>query len=227
MAKNLSWRRCSFAVGASLSLTACAPSLPKDATSDTDRRRPDGIAVDPLEYPPEARESADASEGVVALRTPLGPEAAKEATKSFLQAISREDNEGLRKVMTPDAMSINPTTRVRESSFYFFSRRFGRLDYFVLSNIGFWQEDRMELYRAGEGATLWADTVGPSANAPAGTPSSNNDTLDPTDVVVRVPLSVPRTSSGPMMGDELTLLLRRSGGRYVIHRVVEDFTLPP
>ncbi len=190
-----------------------------------ERRHPDGVAVDPLDYPPDPKEHGQASEGVIALRTPLGPEAARETTRSFLVAISHEDLESLRKLFTSDATSINPSTRVRENAFYFFSRRFGKLDYTFLANVGFYQEDRMELYRASEADTLWSDTVGPTASAAAGTPSSMNDALDTGDVVVRVPLTLPRVGASPLLGDEVTLLLRRSGGKYAIHRVVEDFTL--
>ncbi|NUP07633.1 MAG: hypothetical protein HOW73_16420 [Polyangiaceae bacterium] len=214
------------AIALVLQVAACSGTQ-KPLSPEDGRRHPDGIAVDPLEHPPDAVEEASAADGVVALRTPLGPEAAKETTRSFLLAVSREDLEGLRKLMTTDATSINPSTRARESSFYFFSRRFGRLDYFFLSNVSFWQEERVELYRANEGDTLWSDTVGPTASPASGSPASMNDALEPSDVIVRVPLSLPRTPAGQLLGEEVTLLLRRSGGRYVVHRVVEDFTLPP
>ena len=205
-------------------LAGCAAAA-KPLAPDDGRRHPDGIAVDPLEYTPEPQEMVSAGAGVVALRTPLGAEAAKETTRSFLLAIAQEDLEALRKTMSPDASSINPATRARESSFYFFSRRFGRLDYTYLSNVGFWQEERVELYRAGEASSLWADTVGPSATPGLASTSSMSDVLEPADIVVRVPLAVPRSSSGQLLGDELLLLLRRSGGRYVVHRIVEEFTL--
>lgn len=207
-------------------VTACSPKAVPE-TPDEERRHPDGIAVDPLEYPPDAVDAAPASAGVIALRTPLGTEAAKETVKDFFLSVSLEDLEGIRNLMTVDAASLNPASHARESSFYFFSRRFGRLDYFFLSNVSFWQEERMELYRASEATTLWSDMVGPTATPAAGTPAAVNDALEPSDVVVRVPLSLPRTPSGQILGTEMTLLLRRSGGRYLIHRVVEDFTLPP
>lgn len=206
-----------------LLLSACAAHVGIDAKDD--RRHPDGVAVDPLDYPPDPKEGGLASEGVIALRTPLGPEAARETTKSFLVAIAHEDLETLRKLFTPDATSINPSSRARENAFYFFSRRFGKLDYTFLANVGFFQEERMELYRASEADTVWADTVGPTASPGSGTPSSMNDALDASDVVVRVPLTLPRVGASPLFGDEVTLLLRRSGGKYAIHRVVEDFTL--
>lgn len=220
--------RTSSACSAALLLVACCgcASSPKVVMDET-RRRPDGIAVDPLEYPPEAQEAAPASAGVVALRTPLAPESARQTLQDFLMALGREDLETLRKLISPDATSINPATRARENTFYFFSRRFGRLDYFSMSNVSFWQDERMELYRAAEAGVLWSDTVGPTANPSSGSPASMNDALEGTDVVVRLPISPPRTPTGePLMGDELTVLLRRSGGRYVIHRLVEEFTLP-
>ena len=202
---------------------SCTPALVEP--DGPERRRPDGVAVDPLEYPPDAADSAESSAGVVALRTPLGADAARDTTKSFLNAITREDLEGARATMSSDATTINPSTRARENAFYFYSRRFQRLDYFWLSNVAFYQEDRVELFRADEAQSFWGDLVGPSASGTAA--ASMNDKLEPSDVVVRVPISIPRVGSGALMADEITLLLRRSGGKYVIHRLVEDFSLPP
>jgi hypothetical protein len=204
--------------------TSCAPALVEP--DGPERRRPDGVAVDPVEYPPDAADSAESSAGVVALRTPLGADAARDTTKSFLSAITREDLEGARATMSTDATTINPSTRARENAFYFYSRRFQRLDYFWLANVAFYQEDRVELFRADEAQSFWVDLVGPSASGSQATPSMN-DKLEPSDVVVRVPISIPRVGSGALMADEITLLLRRSGGKYVIHRLVEDFALPP
>lgn len=212
-------------IGLALVCAGCSPSLAVDADGP-ERRRPDGVAVDPVEYPPDAADRADSSDGVVALRTPLGADAARETTKSFFNAVTREDLEAVRASMSTDATAINPSTRARENAFYFYSRRFQRLDYFWLTNVAFFQDDRVELFRAEEAASLWADLVGPTATPAGTTAASMNDKLEPSDVVVRVPISLPRVGSAALMADEMTLLLRRSGGRYVIHRLVEDFTLP-
>ena len=67
----------------------------------------------------------------------------------------------------------------------------------------------------------------PPGSAGSGAHPSMNDAPEASDVVVRVPFSVPRTPSGQLLGDEMTLLLRRSGGKYLVHRAVEEFTLPP
>lgn len=206
-------------------LSACAAS-PPPADDGRERRRPDGVAVDPLAYPPEPTERAEARDGVVTLRTPLGVDAARDTATTFLNALTREDAETLRQRLTPDALSVNPSTRGRENAFYFFTRRFARLEYQFLINASFYQDEQLQLFRAGEGTDFWADLVGPSAIG-AGAPGQVSDALEPGDVVVVVPVSVTRSGTAQLFGEELTLLLRRSGGRYLVHRVVEDFALPP
>ncbi|MFO0551996.1 MAG: hypothetical protein U0271_26660 [Polyangiaceae bacterium] len=203
---------------------ACGPSVGAASASDG-RRHPDGVAVDPPEIPPEAVDRADTSDGVIALRTPLGVEAARETAAEFMQAIGREDTETMRKLLSSDAMSINPSTHVRENTQYFFARRFSRLDYFQLAVVSYFQEETMELYRSSEAQGLWSDSVGATATPSPGTPSINNDALENGDVIVRVPVTTSRLGATQLLGDEVTLLMRRSGGRFVVHRVVEDFQL--
>lgn len=217
--------RARLLAAASPLLAACAAGTPP-ADDGSDRRRPDGVAVDPLAYPPEAVERAEAQDGVVTLRTPLGVDAARDAATTFLNALVREDADTVRQRLTPDALSINPSTRGRENAFYFFSRRFARLEYQFLLNVSFYQDEQLQLFRAGEGTDFWTDLVGSSAQG-AGAPGQVSDALETGDVLVVVPVSVTRSGTAQLFGEELTLLLRRSGGRYLVHRVVEDFALPP
>ncbi len=221
------WKACerlTYAGLGSLCLS-CAANPP--LSGDVERRRPDGVAVDPLEYPPEPTEAADANAGVISLRTPIGSEAARASTRVLLGAISREDLSELRGVMTTDATVVNPSTRTRENAFYFFSRRFQRLDYLTLGNTPFFQEEQIELFRSDEGESLWSERVGASASPSATLASAQSDRLEPGDLLVRVPVAIPRPGANALLGDELLLLLRRSGGRYLVHRIVEEFSLPP
>jgi hypothetical protein len=46
------------------------------------------------------------------------------------------------------------------------------------------------------------------------------------DVLVRVVIATPRVGRTRLFGDEITFLLRPSGGAYKIIEMVEDFQLP-
>ncbi len=223
---------CAF-LGAILAGCAGAPT----EVARSDRRHPDGVAIDPIAATPEPLEVADASSGVVSLTTPLGSDAARATVRTFFEAVSREDLEALRGTLSSDATSINPATRVRDRVEYAFTRRFQRFEYFSLASVPFWQDDAMEVLRASEARALWSDTLGPGALGP-GAPGpvggggaqlaspSSGDALDSGDVVVRLAVSAPRSGGTPLLGDTMTFLLRRSAGRYVVHRIVEEFALP-
>lgn len=208
--------------------SGCAGAVPAAVGGD-DKRHPDGIAVDPLETPPEARDSAASSSGVVALRSPLGVEAAHATVRAFFEAVSREDGDGLMRVLSMDAVWLSPSSRAREPAFSVFSRRFGRLDYSVLSGLTYWSEDAV---LEGDAAVAsWTDVVGTASTAAVPTPTGATafpDALTPADVVVRAPITIGRgTSSSGLFGAEVILALRRDGDRFVIHRIAEDFILNP
>ena len=46
------------------------------------------------------------------------------------------------------------------------------------------------------------------------------------DVVVRVPIAVPRSGKTRLFGDEIVFVLRPNGNRYAIVDMAEEFTLP-
>jgi ketosteroid isomerase-like protein len=207
--------------------SGCTGAVPP-AVGQDGKRHPDGIAVDPLETPPEARETAASSSGVVALRSPLGVEAAHATVRAFFEAVSREDGDGLMRVLSMDAVWLNPSSRAREPAFSVFSRRFGRLDYTGLSGLTYWNEDAV---LEGDAAVAsWADVVGTASTTGMPTPTGATafpDALTPADVVVRAPITIGRGSSSGLFGGEVILALRRDGDRFVIHRIAEDFILNP
>jgi hypothetical protein len=205
--------------------TGCAGSQPSAAFGD-DKRHPDGVAVDPLETPPEAQESAAASSGVVALRTPLGIDAAHATVRAFFEAVGREDGEALMRVLSMDAVWMNPDSKAREPAYSVFTRRFGRLDYAPVAGLTFWSEE--QVLEGDAAVAAWAETIGtsslptpPAASAPA------LDNLTPADVVVRAPIAIARSTSSGLFGTEVVLALWRDGDRFVIHRIAEDFVLNP
>lgn len=207
-----------FAVG-------CAGAA-KGAVGQDGKRHPDGVAVDPLETPPEARETAASSSGVVALRTPLGVEAAHATVRAFFEAVGREDGDALMRVLSMDAVWISPGSKAREPAFSVFSRRFGKLDYGVLSGLTFWSED--EVLEGDAAVASWAEVVGSSSTTATPTGAAVfPDNLTPADVVVRAPITIGRGTSSGLFGSEVILALRRDGDRFVIHRIAEDFVLNP
>jgi ketosteroid isomerase-like protein len=215
-----------------LLLVAACSGATGPQTPDDDRRRPDGVAIDPASSPALPRESAQSSEGVVVLQTPLGTDAARTTVRNFFTALTREDAEALRELLAGDALTYNPTTRGRENAIGFYTRRFYQRDYFSLAAVTLYQDDGVELYRAHEAEALWTAAVGstgvtaPASFGGASPPGSNTDALITGDVVVRVTITLPRTMAATLMGDTFTFLLRRNGGRYVVARIVEDYALP-
>jgi hypothetical protein len=200
-------------------LVACAPTQAYEVKDDG-RRRPDGVAVDPLSAPPAARDVAPASGGVVALKAPLGTDDARSTVKAFFEAVAREDGEAMQKLLGFDALWIHPSTKARDPAYAVFARRFGKLDYTALAGLTFWQES--QIIRGNEAPSMWADLVG--AGQPGSAPA---DKLTASDVIIRVTITMRRTSTSNLLGEEIVLALRREPSGYVIYRVVEDFNVQP
>lgn len=214
-----------LATALSIGVIGCAATEHAGSFPD-DKRRPDGIAVDPLETPPEAVDSAAASSGVVALRAPLGIDAAHATVRSFFEAVGREDGEALMKVLSIDAVWLNPSSRAREPAYSMFSRRFGRLDYVSLAGVTFWTEEHV--LEGDDAIAAWAELVpsqGPSQSTPSA--SFSVDSLGPGDVVIRAPIHLGKGGAGSLFGSEIVIALRRDADRFVIHRLAEDFVLQP
>lgn len=171
-------------------------------------RRPDGVALDPPLEPPPARERADASEGLVTLRTPLGAEAARAVVTRFFQVVVNEDREGLRQLLSPTAIAYNPASNARENALVFWSRRFDTLDYQLLTGGSLFSGDGVELYRADQ----WDR-------------GALGDDTEPSDMIahVRVP---PLGTGRPLLGESITFQLRRVDNRFVIAKLTEEFSLP-
>ena len=124
-----------FALLGALGLAACARPAPEEPELGPEplRRRPDGVALDPELELPAAREWAHSRDGVVALRTPLSHERAREAVRRFFLAVSREDLDALRQAFA--------------------------LDYYPLTGSVYWSDDAIEIARLRD-ATLDADHFG-------------------------------------------------------------------
>ncbi len=190
-----------------VTLSACAGSGAPPVLEGAPRK-PDGVAIDPPMLAPAAREHADASDGLVTLRTPLGAEAARSVVTRFFQIVVNEDREGLRQLLAPSAIAWNPTSNARENAIAYWSRRFDSLDYQLLTLGSLFRDDSIELFRADQwvGGALGDDT-------------------DPSDIIAHV--RVPPVGTGrPLLGESVTFQLKRIDNRFVIAKLTEEFSLP-
>ncbi len=205
-----------FALLGALGLAACARPAPEEPELGPEplRRRPDGVALDPELELPAAREWAHSRDGVVALRTPLSHERAREAVRRFFLAVSREDLDALRQAFASGAQQLRPGAARGEEALPAWSRRFSRLDYYPLTGSVYWSDDAIEIARLRD-ATLDADHFGI-----ASTLADEGGAL-----VARATIASARVGT-PLFGESLSFVLRRAGDEYLIEQLVEDFTPP-
>lgn len=181
----------------------------------TERRRPDGVAVDPSSSPPKAIDVGNTTDGLVTLRAPVGIEQALSTVRQFFHAIVEEDREALSAVLTRDALNTNPSMgggpAGSPSASLFWAHRFQRLDYTKLAGEVVYRENELDVYRA-EDETMTSPH-----------PAVRLDALMAGDVVIRVPIATPRVGTDRLMGDEILIWLRRTGREYKIFRLLEEF----
>jgi hypothetical protein len=205
-------------VGAAGALGCGASSsavIPAGAETEDGRRRPDGVAIDPAGAPPPTKDRAGSSDGLVTLRTPLGADAARDVVAALFGAITREDDRALTALFAPEAQAVSPAgsgqpARLKD----WWEQRFRRLEYTKLAGEPIFRDADLELYRS--------DDAGETVPHPA----VRLTELEPTDVVLRVPVAVSRAGTERLLGEELVIWLRRDGDRYRIYRILEEFQLP-
>jgi hypothetical protein len=193
-----------------------APEFPTAPEVSGERRRPDGVAIDPASAPPPAMDRATAGDGLVTLRTPLGIDLAVGAVAEFFKRIALEDSEGLGALLTRDALAITPSAGGQgqtPSAGLWWEQRFRRLDYGKLSGEPIYRESEIEIYRA-------EDVLEASPH-----PAVQTQALDENDVIIRVPIVTARVGADRLLGDEIVIWLRRDGARFKIYRLLEDFQL--
>ena len=194
-----------------------AAEFPTSPELPTERRRPDGVAIDPASAPPPAAERAASGDGLVTLRTPLGVDVAVAAVAEFFRRVVLEDGDGLGDLFTRDALAIAPGSSGGQgqtpSAGLWWEQRFRRLDYGKLTGEPLYRESEVEVYR-GE------DVLEASPH-----PAIQTETLDENDVIIRVPIITARVGADRLLGDEILVWLRRDGARFKIYRLLEDFQL--
>lgn len=209
-----------LAVVLGLSSAACAPgaqvSFPSASELPDERRRPDGVAIDPASAPPPPANQADTSEGVVTLRTPLGIGQALDVVAEFFEHVIEEDGDALSELFSRDALAIQTGSGGHgqpPSAGLFWEQRFRRLEYGKLAGEPVYRASELQIYRAED----WL--------AAPRHPAIQPDTLDDQDVVIRIPIVTSRVAAERLLGDEIIVWLRRDGARFRIYRLLEDFQL--
>lgn len=173
-------------------------------------RRPDGVVVEPAPAVPEATEHAS-SIGVVALREPLGGEAVLAVVRAMFRAFAHEDRDALAALLTSDAAPLAtglPGQAAHGALLDQWSARLRSLDYGVLAGTEIARVDRMDRY-------TYADLEGAGAGGAAGA-IARPAAMRPGDLLVRVPVTLPRVGAEPLFGDVVVLLLRREGDGFKI-----------
>jgi len=209
-------RRIRSLAAAALFLTACAGAAvpPDDGAA---RRRPDGVAIDPISAPPPPRDRADAAEGLVTLRTPLGIDRALFTVHELFRKIVVEDGEGLEPLFTRDARAVTTLAPGGGGStpqaLLFWQGRFRKLDYTKLTGELVYRDTELTIFRADD-----------AVDTPPH-PAIRGEALAGNDVVIRVPILTPRVGADRLFGEEMVVWLRRDGDHYRIYRILEDFQL--
>jgi hypothetical protein len=164
-------------------------------------RRPDGVVIEPAPAVPEVSDRAPSS-GVVALREPLGGEAALAVVDALFQAFARESPEALAALLTDDAAWIGASRAAKGTILDQWRSRLKSFDYSRLAGSEMFRVDRVERFS-------YADLGGPGA-------APRPERMAPGDVLLRVPVTTPRAGSEALFGDVILLLLRREGRAFKI-----------
>jgi hypothetical protein len=129
-----------------LACAAQAPAFESVTTLPKAARHPAGADVEPQPSLPGPERRATTSAGLVVLKTPLDPQAARNLVAAFFRAVLDESPRALASVLTRDAVMQNGSRR--ESALSLWTGRFGRFDYRSLA--------AESVYRAAE-LKLWQD----------------------------------------------------------------------
>jgi hypothetical protein len=198
--------------GAVLACAACAAPASSIAVADPSStepaaRRPDGVVVEPSPALPHAADRAPAR-GVVALREPLGVEAAEDLVRAYIHAFEREDEGALAQLLTSDAAPLFGGRGGRGALLEQWRTRLKNLDYGKLAGLEVARLERMERFEYDE------------LGAPA--PLPRPPEMKPGELLLRIPIATPRVGTEQLFGDVVVLLLRREEGRFRIAGASEE-----
>jgi hypothetical protein len=172
-------------------------------------RRPDGVVLEPSPAMPAVEDTSSGASSVVALREPLGGDAAVSLVRSLVRAFEHEDIEALQGLLTDDAVPIGGGRPSRGALVDQWRTRLKNLDYGRLKGTEVVRLDRIERFAFPD--------LDPKAGAGA-RPSE----MKPGDLLLRVPVAAPRVGSEQLFGDVLVLVVRREGREYRIAAFGEE-----
>jgi hypothetical protein len=194
-----------------------AADFPTATELPDDDRRPDAIAVDLPSEPPPSQDQAQADQHIVALRTPLGMQAARDTVQAFFRAVVQEDMSALSKLLRSGTMvqtaraGAGPTKEQEALSWW--RQRFRKHEYDKLA--------ARVLYRDGDIETFRSDRFGALPVAVRRPAPASRSSVPQTDLVLRIPIVTHSIRSERLLGDELFLWLERVDDRYVITHMAE------
>lgn len=211
-------------LAAAIGCAACggvtAPRFPTASKLPDDDRQPDAIAVDLPSSPPPTRDATSAEQGIVALRSPLGVTAARDTVGAFFRAVVHEDMTELSSIVRSGATvedaragaARSHSTQEREALSWW-RERFRKHEFEALSAHLVYRPSEIETYRTDQLEALPVRV--------RHSPQSGPDALQPSDIILRVPIITHSVSSERLLGDELFFWLRRVEDRYVIVHMAE------
>ncbi len=170
-------------------------------------RRPDGVVVEPPAALPRVVDRAPAR-GVVALREPLGDDAAKDLVRAYVRAFEREDDGALAQLLTPDAAPLFGGRGGRGALLEQWRTRLKNLDYTKLAGSEVARLDQIERFEY--------DELGPPG------PRARPPEMKAGELLLRVPIATPRAGTEQLFGDVVVLLVRREDGHYRIAGASEE-----
>ncbi|MBK8256653.1 MAG: hypothetical protein IPK82_28775 [Polyangiaceae bacterium] len=179
-------------------------------------RRPDGVVIDPESAPPLPRDRASAEDGIMTLRSPLGPEVAIDTVRELFRRVVARDTSSLSELFTQSAQPISYGPGgygVPDRAWDWWVQRSNRLDYTKLSGEVLFREADIEVFRAQD-----------ALETPPH-PAIRTEALDDSDVILRVTMLAGTNGTDRYFGDVIVFWLRRDADTYKIYRQLEDFQL--
>jgi hypothetical protein len=194
-------------VGLVVFAPACAarPLRTLDAPPEAPRT---GIPVDPVSSIPKPTDNAGAKEGVVTLRTPIATEAVMAIVHRLFEAFHGKSTTPLEGDLDDPVVDLREEKTYSRSSFISYMNS-------VRLKAPFDQLEVDQMYRAQDVEVWGRDELG----VPGRPLRPANMAAD--DLLVRIPIAMPRVGADVLFGEEIRLLLRRQGARYLVRGYYE------
>ncbi|MEZ4297811.1 MAG: hypothetical protein R3B70_22840 [Polyangiaceae bacterium] len=205
-----------LAAALAMGCAAASPSVFPTGEDGPRVRRPDGVVIDPESAPPAPKDRAGTDDGMMTLRSPLGPEVAVETVRELFRRVVARDVDDLSELFTHNAQPLSGAPGgygVPDRAWDWWVQRSRRLDYTKLAGEVLFRESDIEIFRA-------QDAVDPPPH-----PAIRTDALDDSDVILRVTMLAGTSGTDRYFGDTVVFWLRRDGDTYKIYRQLEDFQL--